>query len=277
MIKANAHKYSVSAMCRVLKVNRSTYYYEAKSRPDESELVSDITEILESSRHNYGTRKIKKELEKQGKQISRRRIGRIMKQGGMVSNYTTEQFKPQKDKCNESNVKNVLNRQFKEQAYRNVVVSDLTYVRVGLKWNYVCVLVDLFNREIIGYSAGEHKSAELVKQAFQNVEGNLEEIKLFHTDRGNEFKNQVIEEILETFNIERSLSHKGCPYDNAVAEATFKIIKTEFIWNERFHDIEELRLKLWDYVNWYNRHRLHSSLGYQTPVQFRENNLKKVV
>ena len=141
MIKANAHKYSVSAMCRVLKVNRSTYYYEAKSCPDESELVS----------------------------------------------------------CNESNVKNVLNRQFKEQAYRNVVVSDLTYVRVGLKWNYVCVLVDLFNREIIGYSAGEHRSAELVKQAFQSVEGNLEEIKLFHTDRGNEFKNQVIEEILENY------------------------------------------------------------------------------
>ena len=100
---------------------------------------------------------------------------------------------------------------------------------------------------------------------------------MFHTDKGTEFKNQIIEEILETFNIERSLSHKGCPYDNAVAEATFKIIKTEFIWNERFRDIEELRLKLWDYVNWYNRHRIHSSLGYQTPVQFRENNLKKVV
>ena len=234
-------------------------------------------EIFENSRHNYGTRKIKKELENQGKQISRRRIGRIMKQEGLVSNYTTAQFKPQKDNCNESKVENVLNRQFQEQKYRNVVVSDLTYVRVGLKWNYVCVLVDLFNREIIGYSAGEHKTAELVKQAFQSVKGNLEEIKLFHTDRGNEFKNHVIEEILETFNIERSLSHKGCPYDNAVAEATFKIIKTEFIWNERFHDLDELRLKLWDYVNWYNQHQIHSSLGYQTPVQFRENNLKKVV
>ena len=266
-----------SAMCRVLQVNRSTYYYEATAVPDESELISDITEIFENNRHNYGTRKIKKEFKNQGKQISRRRIGRIMKQGGMVSNYTTTQFKPQKDNCNESKVENVLNRKFQEQKYRNVVVSDLTHVRVGLKWNYVCVLVDLFNREIISYSAGEHKSAELVKQAFQSVEGNLEEIKLFHTNRGNEFKNHVIEEILETFHIERSLSHKGCPYDNAVAEATFKIIKTEFIWNERFHDLDELRLKLWDYVNWHNQHRIHSSLGYQTPVQFRENNLKKVV
>ena len=66
-----------------------------------------------------------------------------------------------------------MNRQFQNQPYRNVVVSDLTYVRVGNRWNYICVLIDLFNREIIGYSAGEHKTAELVKQAFMKVDGNL--------------------------------------------------------------------------------------------------------
>ncbi len=108
------------------------------------------------------------------------------------------------------------------------------------------------------------------------MEGSLEDIRLFHTDRGNEFKNQTIEELLETFHIERSLSHKGCPYDNAVEEATFKIIKTEFIWNETFTNLSELKLKLWDYVHWYNHYRIHSSLGYQTPVEYRENNLKKV-
>ncbi len=84
MIKANAHKYSVSAMCRVLQVNRSTYYYEAKQTPDDSELSSEITEIFKASRNNYGTRKRKKELMKTGKQVSRRRIGRIMKQEGLV-------------------------------------------------------------------------------------------------------------------------------------------------------------------------------------------------
>ncbi len=277
MIKANAHKYPVSAMCRVLQVNRSTYYYEAKQQPDESGLASEIKEIFRKSRNNYGTRKIKRELMKTGKQVSRRRIGRIMKREGLVSNYTTAQFKPQKDTCNESKTENVLNRQFQNREYRDVVISDLTYVRVGAHWNYICVLVDLYNREIIGYSAGEHKTAELVKAAFQSVEGSLEDICLFHTDRGNEFKNQTIEELLETFHIKRSLSHKGCPYDNAVAEATFKIIKTEFVWNETFTDISELKLKLWDYVHWYNHHRIHSSLGYQTPVQYRQNNLKKVV
>ncbi len=143
---------------------------------------------------------------------------------------------------------------------RDVVIRDLTYVRVGTRWNYICVLVDLYNREIIGYSAGEHRTAELVKEAFQSMEGNLQDIRLFHTDHGNEFKNQTIEELLETFDIERSLSHKGCPYDNAVEEATFKIIKTEFVWNETFAELKEL--KLWNYVNRYNHHRIHSSLGY---------------
>ena len=277
MIKANAHKYSVSAMCRVLQVNRSSYYYEAKQKPDESELSSEITEIFKASRNNYGTRKIKKELMKTGKQVSRRRIGRMMKQNGLVSNYTTAQFKPNRDTCNESKTENLLNRRFHDREYRDVVISDLTYVMVGKQWNYICVLVDLFNREIIGYSAGEHKTAELVKEAFRQVEGSLQDIRLFHTDRGNEFKNQTIGELLEAFHIERSLSRKGCPYDNAVAEATFKIIKTEFVWNETFADLDDLKLKLWDYVNWYNHHRIHSSLGYQTPVQYRKNNLKKVV
>ena len=146
-----------------------------------------------------------------------------------------------------------------------------------MNWNYICVLVDLFNREIIGYSAGPHKTAALVKQAFMAVNGSLEKINIFHTDRGNEFKNQLIEETLETSSITRSLSHKGCPYDNAVAEATFKIIKTEFVQNQTFTNLDVLKLQLADYVNWFNNHRIHSSLGYLTPAEYRMNNLKKVV
>lgn len=217
-------------MCRVLQVNRSTYYYEAKK-----------------------------------------------KQEGLVSNYTKAQFKPQKDTCNESGTANIVDRKFNGQPYRNVVVSDLTYIRVGAGWNYICVLVDLFNREIIGYSVGKNKTSALVKQAFQSVKGNLREIRIFHTDRGNEFKNKTIEEILEEFEIQRLLSHRGCPYDNAVAEATFKIIKTEFVQQRVFKDLYHLQIELSDYVNWFNNHRIHSSLGYKTPVQYRMDTLKKVV
>lgn len=212
-----------------------------------------------------------------GQQVSRRRIGRIMKQEGLVSSYTVAQFKPHVVKCNDDKIENIVDRNFNEQPYLNVVVSDLTYVRVGHRWHYICVLVDLFNREIIGYSSGPNKDAELVKKAFSTVQTNLSQIKIFHTDRGNEFKNKIIDEILEVFEIERSLSMKGCPYDNAVAEATYKVIKTEFVNHQIFETQEQLGYEFADYVNWYNNHRIHSSLGYLSPVEYRQNTLKKVV
>jgi len=264
-------------MCKVLQLPRSTYYYEAKVNPDECNLATKIVDIFKASRNNYGTRKIKIELKKQDLQVSRRRIGRIMKQEGLVSNYTVAQYKPHVDKCNESKVANLVNRKFDEQPLLNVVVSDLTYIRVGMRWNYICVLVDLYNREIIGYSAGLNKTANLVSQAFTTVRTNLNNIQIFHTDRGNEFKNQLIDDTLLTFGISHSLSMKGCPYDNAVAEATFKIIKTEFVRGQTFASLEDLKYQLADYVNWFNNHRIHSSLGYLTPYEYKMNNLKKVV
>lgn len=94
--------------------------------------------------------------------------------------------------------------------------------------------MDLFNREIIGFSVGVHKNAELVFDAFATVYTDLNRIQLFHTDRGGEFDNHIIDEVLNTFDICRSLSLKGCPYDNAVAEATFKIFKSEFVYGRNF-------------------------------------------
>lgn len=222
-------------MCDVLKLPRATYYYKAKAKPNESLLVTSIKEIFQQSRNNYGTRKIKKELKKQNLTVSRRRIDRIMKQEGLVSTYTIAQFKPHVAKCNEDNIANIVDRKFNDQSQHNVVVSDLTYVRVENSWNYICLLLDLFNREIIGYSAGRNKDAKPVMQAFSKVETNLENINNFHTDRGNEFKNRLIDETLEAFGIERSPSIKGCPYDNAVTKATYKIIKTESVKTEPFH------------------------------------------
>lgn len=232
-------------------------------------LTKLIVEIFKNSRSIYGQRKMKKELEKQGWIVSRRRIGRIMKEQGLVSKYTVAQFKPRKSTVNESEVKNTLNREFHQDQELKVVVSDLTYVRVAQKWHYICILVDLFNREIIGYSAGPNKSAELVQRAFASVKYNLKRLELFHTDRGSEFKNKLIDQALKTFGIERSLSEKGTPYDNAVAEATFKSIKTEFIYGNVFSSQEELELKLFDYVNWFNNIRIHGALDYVTPKEYK--------
>ncbi|GAA0293303.1 putative transposase [Gracilibacillus halotolerans] len=273
MVRHNRHKYSVSAMCAVLQLPRSTYYYEAKIRDNQDEeLTALIVKIFKDSRNIYGQRKIKKELQKQGWTVSRRRIGRIMKEQGLVSKYTVAQFKLRKTTVNESEVGNVLNREFNQDKELKVIVSDLTYVRVKQNWHYICVLVDLYNREIVGYSAGPNKSAELVQRAFSAVKYNLNRLELFHTDRGSEFKNKLIDEALETFGIARSLSEKGTPYDNAVAEATFKTIKTEFVSGRVFESQRELDLELFDYVNWFNNIRIHGSLDYLTPNEYKRKN-----
>jgi transposase InsO family protein len=120
-------------------------------------------------------------------------------------------------------------------------------------------------------------NSALVSKAFSTIKSNLKNINIFHTDRGNEFKNQLIDNTLQMFGIKRSLSMKGCPYDNAVAEATFKIIKTEFVKGQKFQTLDNLKYQLADYVNWFNNHRIHSSLGYLTPCQYRRNTLKKIV
>src|SRR5690625_5218500 len=150
-------------MCAVLEIPKSTYYYQAKKRDtNDDEITELIVQIFHDSRQIYGQRKIKKELHKLGHQVSRRRIGRIMKEQGLVSKYTVAQYKPTKASCNESKIANVLNREFDSSEPLKVIVSDLTYVRVKQNWHYICVLVDLYNREIIGHSAGPYKNAKLV-------------------------------------------------------------------------------------------------------------------
>src|SRR5690606_35216728 len=128
-------------------------------------------------------------------------------------------YKVTKATCNNEKVANLVNREFDNRSLREVIVSDLTYVNVAGLWNYICILIDLHNREIVGYAAGKNKDANLVYKAFTTVNSGLNKFEIFHTDRGNEFKNKLIDELLKTFGIKRSLSAKGSPYDNAVAEA----------------------------------------------------------
>lgn len=95
-------------------------------------------------------------------------------------------------------------------------------------------------------------------------------MQLFHTDKGSEFDNQLIAEATETYGIQRSLSTKGCPYDNVVSEATFKSFKIKFVYQKTFHSLEHLELELWDHENWFNNIRTHQTLGYVIPTEFKQ-------
>ena len=256
-------------MCKVLNISRSLVYYTYKTRKPNSELEQLIIKIFKDSKNNYGSRKIKVKLKELGFIVSLRRIRKIMDKYCLVSNYTIKQFKNYKSKVNNDNIPNIVDRNFNNRNFLEVIISDLSYVRVLNKWCYVCLIIDLFNREIIGYSAGKHKDASIVEKAIKSIKYDLNKISIFHSDRGNEFKNKIIEDILIKFNIQRSLSQKGTPYDNAVAEATYKIFKTEFCFNRIFNSFEQLELDLFDYVHWFNNFRIHSSLDYLTPMQYK--------
>jgi len=264
----NADKYSISAMCKVLKISRSTLYYKEKPRLVDVELENAVTEEFRRSRNNYGTRKLKIVLKRRNIVASRRKIGKIMKKYNLVSNYSLRRAKKNKSTVNNDATANIVNREFDGRAKYEVVVSDLTYVKIGHSWHYICLLLDLCGRKILGSAVGHKKDAKLVETAFYSVQTDLRNIHIFHTDRGSEFKNIVIEQILEAFGIERSLSAKGTPHDNAVAESMYNIVKTEFVFGNQFVDLAEFKLYWFDYVNWYNNIRIHGSLDYSTPNEW---------
>lgn len=144
-------------MCKLLGVTRSLVYYKRKNKRVDVGIEKHIIEIFKNSKNNYGARKIKVELQKLGYQVSLKRIRKYMILNGLVSNYTVKQFKVHKATCNEDNIENKLNREFNRDEKLDVVVSDLTYVNVQGKWNYICVIIDLFNREILDMQLGKIK------------------------------------------------------------------------------------------------------------------------
>lgn len=159
----------------------------------------------------YGSRKIKASPGRSGVTVSRRRVCHIMRENGLFSAYGRKRFKVHPGAVNEADVPNVVARGFGGRAPRTHISSDLACVRVGASWNYVCLLVDPCNREIVGHSAGPRKDARPVKPAFATPSFPISDIEVFHTDRGSEFDNAEIDPMLEAFGIERSLSAKGCP------------------------------------------------------------------
>ena len=263
-------------MCGVLGVPRSTYYW-AISHPEperaDDPIAGDVVRIYEDNRREYGAPKVKRALAREGIVASRRRIKRIMNQKGLVSAYTRKKYKPCAAKTDEAEAPNVLDREFDGHPPHTHIVSDPSYVRVGNKWNYVCLLIDLYNREIVGHAASGRKDSRLVKAAFATLGFPLTDIDVLLTDRGSEFANSDIDDLLEAFDIRRSLSRKGNPYDNAVIESTNRILKKELVYRRTFADLGQLRRELNSYVRWHNEERMRSTLGYMSPVEFRNAGL----
>jgi putative transposase len=219
----------------------------------------------------YGARKISIKLNQMYPELksSRYKVNKSMQKQNLVSVYCKKcKYIPYKTKAVTEELPNLVKQEFNNKTLNEVITSDLTYVPYKKMFLYICFIIDLYNREIVGYSVSYHHNTECVVLALQNANINYKKVKIFHSDRGGEFKGKELLKIFKTHKIKRSLSKPGCPYDNAVSEKLFDIYKRE--WSQgKYESIEELEQSVSRFVKWYNNQRIHESLGYKTPVQVR--------
>ena len=229
----------------------------------------DVGRVWRDSGKIYGGRKIKHAPGHEGIVMSRRRVNRIMKAGGMAGSYSRARYRPHPARPNDDPAPNILGREFDgyapEHEHRR---QPGLRGGVGSSWACICLPGELANREIAGHAVGTRRDADLVLAAFAMLRFPSGDIEVLHTDRGGEFTGERIERMLDVFGITRFLSNPGSPYDDAVVESTNRLVKKEPICDNVYTSVERLRSDANRYVWWYNHQRLHSTLGYMNPVEF---------
>ena len=271
-------QHKIVTLCRVLRVNRSTYYkhFSAKASPREienQELRREILEIYIRSKKRFGAPKIQRKLEAEyGRKISLGRVYRLKKTMNFPALGTVKpRFKAKKK---EENIiyENKLKQQFNPNRPNAVWVSDITYQRVGNKWSYICVIIDLFGRKLIAWNVRTRSDSTLTEDtlaAAMRTRGYPRGI-LFHSDRGLQYTSERFRKAADRFEVIQSFSAKAHPYDNAVAESFFKFLKLEELDRKSFHSEAELKLSMTAYANWYNRERPHSANSGRTPNEMED-------
>lgn len=275
-IAANEGRHPISAQRGFLGVARSTHcsMCSRPGRPAAPDPAAPaVAAAHAASEGRRGSRKMKASPGRSGATVSRRRLCRIMRENGPASAYGRKRFKAHPGAADEADVPNAVARGLGGRAPCTHICGDLACVRVGASWDCVRLLVDPCNGEVAGHSAGPGKDARLVKPAFAAPSLPISDIEVFRTGRGSELDNAEIDPMLEAFGIERSLSAKGRPRDNAVDESTDRILKAELARRETFGTMRELRAKLSDYVHRYDNFRIHSTPGHMSPVESREAGL----
>ena len=265
-------------MCRVFKISKSSYYHWLKSGPsrrwlENEELLVRIKSIFDYSLKTYGSPRIKEELQAQGFQVSRQRVARIMKAAGIRARIPRRFRVTTDSKHNYPVAPNILNREFTATRPGQVWASDITYIKTNRGWLYLTVIIDLFDRKVVGWSMSKGMTAEETIIAAWRMAVNNRPITqelIFHSDRGIQYACTKFTNILNANEfVERSMSRKGNCWDNAIAESFFKTIKVEVVYNEFYQNHEHAKLSLFKWIEtWYNRKRRHSALGYKTIEEF---------
>jgi len=272
----NRNKYPIEKMAIIFGVSRSGYYDYlkhpvSKREIDNLKIIFEIKEIHRKSRFNYGSPRIYKALRKKGIECGKNRVVRLMKLNNIRSK-TRKKFKATTNsKHNNPVYENILDRKFVVTEINKAWVSDITYIWTLEGWLYLCVIIDLYSRKIIGWSMSERIDTGFVIKAFlmawtqRRPKGEL----IFHSDRGVQYTSNDFQNILKNKNILCSMSRKGNCWDNACAESFFHTLKVEEVHHIVYKTREMAKIKIFEFIEgYYNNFRTHSYLGYMNPNEF---------
>lgn len=278
-------KFGVERMCKVFKISRSSFYDWQNRKPSPRQLenqhiVLEIKRAYKDSKSRYGSPKITDELIDRGWKVSRPRVARIMRQEGIRS-IIIKKFKgcTSDSKHNFPIAENHLNREFSAQGPGQKWISDITYIPTMQGWVYLTIIMDLFDRKIIGWALSTNMTTDdTVLAAWKMALGQrpVTQPLIFHSDRGTQYASYAFRGELEKYPVTQSMSRKGNCWDNAVAENYFKILKSELVNHVRFYSVLQAKTEIFEFIEiWYNRKRKHSTLGYKTPEQYGKINYSK--
>lgn len=267
--------YSVHELCEALDVSRGTFYNHIFRRADRSKYESEkaqlmlkVKQIFDDSEQRYGADKIRAVLAENGLRISAKRVLSIMHELGLYSIRTDAKklYKTQQQRKKQ----NLLNREFNADHPNQIWVSDITYFRIKDSWMYLCAIIDLFSRRVVGYRISRTASTRLVTTTFRDAyakRGNPKNLT-FHSDRGGQYISDALSKLLQQFGVKQSFSATVRPHDNAVAEAFFAAFKKEEAYRREYTSEKHFRKSVDEYIRFYNEVRPHQTLKYKTPQGF---------
>jgi len=271
-------------MCQVLKVSRSGYYNWLKNpisprKIIDMKLKQKIIQIYQNSRQTYGSPRIYQKLLREGYHIGKKRVERLMQELAIQA-VAKRKYKATTDsKHTQPVADNLLNRDFTVERPNQAWVADITYIYTQEGWLYLATIMDLYSRKIIGWSLKERLTKELVIAALHMAlkQRNLSTELLLHSDRGSQYASELYQLLLLKHGILCSMSGKGSCWDNAVMESFYRTLKVELIYQNNYQTRREAQRDIFEYIEiFYNRERLHSSLGYYSPEEYESLMLTKV-
>ena len=275
-IDQHSSDFSVYLMCQILNICRSAFYAWKKTpltaKVQEDKALTEVIKIsFDEGRGCYGTRRIQQDLIAQELTVSRRRIGRLMKDEGLHVK-TKRKFKATTYSDHDDPIApNLLNRAFTVDKPDTCYVGDITYIATREGWLYLATVIDLYSRRVVGWSMADNMRTPLVNDALSmalNQRKPANEL-LWHSDRGSQYASESHRSLLAANGITQSMSRKGNCWDNAVAESFFHSLKTELVHHCDFSTRAEAKQEIFEYIEvFYNRKRRHSANDYRSPADY---------